>query len=156
MIQTYLHKSLTSLTLNETDKHELKSDIKISSRTDAGVHAVSNTAHFDLESTSSNLGLYIKECLNKHFIQNRHFIRILNCQQVSPDFIARHAKSRTYLYRLALLNNGRVYWTEVERYKKVERCLNNKNDHYDFSIPHLYPLSNFSSIIDNGSITEIR
>ncbi|XP_059749534.1 tRNA pseudouridine synthase-like 1 isoform X5 [Balaenoptera ricei] len=74
----------------------------ISSRTDAGVHALSNAAHLDVQRRS---GLppfspeVLLEALNTHL---RHpAIRVLQAFRVPSHFHARHAAaSRTYLYRL--------------------------------------------------------
>lgn len=58
---------------------ELKSNICISSRTDAGVHALSNTAHFDLATqeqvSSDEICAEIKNLLNRNFIQDQNHIR---------------------------------------------------------------------------------
>ncbi|XP_076422014.1 tRNA pseudouridine synthase-like 1 isoform X7 [Peromyscus maniculatus bairdii] len=75
----------------------------ISSRTDAGVHALSNAAHLDIH-RRSGLPPYspevVAQALNTHL---RHrAIRVLKAFRVPNDFHARHAAtSRTYLYRLA-------------------------------------------------------
>lgn len=61
------------------EKFDLKSNICISSRTDAGVHALSNTAHFDLLINKPNsfnkICDDIKNQLNKKFIQDQNHIR---------------------------------------------------------------------------------
>ncbi|KAB1269276.1 tRNA pseudouridine synthase-like 1 [Camelus dromedarius] len=75
----------------------------ISSRTDAGVHALSNAAHLDIERRSGQPPFTpeeLTEALNTHL---RHpAIRVLQAFRVPSDFHARYAAtSRTYLYRLA-------------------------------------------------------
>ncbi|XP_039104301.1 tRNA pseudouridine synthase-like 1 isoform X1 [Hyaena hyaena] len=75
----------------------------ISSRTDAGVHALSNAAHLDIQRRSGQPPFspeVLAEALNGHL---RHpAIRVLQAFRVPSDFHARHAAtSRTYLYRLA-------------------------------------------------------
>ncbi|XP_042850235.1 tRNA pseudouridine synthase-like 1 isoform X3 [Panthera tigris] len=75
----------------------------ISSRTDAGVHALSNAAHLDVQRRSGQPPFspeVLAEALNAHL---RHpAIRVLQAFRVPADFHARHAAtSRTYLYRLA-------------------------------------------------------
>ncbi|XP_011886489.1 PREDICTED: tRNA pseudouridine synthase-like 1 isoform X1 [Cercocebus atys] len=74
----------------------------ISSRTDAGVHALSNAAHLDVQRRSGRPPFppeVLAEALNTHL---RHpAIRVLRAFRVPSDFHARHAAtSRTYLYRL--------------------------------------------------------
>ncbi|XP_045659355.1 tRNA pseudouridine synthase-like 1 isoform X1 [Ursus americanus] len=74
----------------------------ISSRTDAGVHALCNAAHLDVQRRSGQPPFspeVLAEALNAHL---RHpAIRILQAFRVPSDFHARHAAtSRTYLYRL--------------------------------------------------------
>lgn len=75
----------------------------ISSRTDAGVHALSNAAHLDIQCPSGRLPYspeVVAQALNTHL---RHpAIRVLKAFRVPSDFHARYsATSRTYLYRLA-------------------------------------------------------
>ncbi|KAI5252935.1 Trna Pseudouridine Synthase-Like 1 [Manis pentadactyla] len=75
----------------------------ISSRTDAGVHALGNAAHLDVQRRS---GLppfspeVLAEALNAHL--KHPAIRVVQAFRVPSDFHARHAAtSRTYVYRLA-------------------------------------------------------
>ncbi|XP_052571650.1 glycolipid transfer protein domain-containing protein 2 isoform X2 [Peromyscus californicus insignis] len=75
----------------------------ISSRTDAGVHALSNAAHLDIH-RRSGLSPYspevVAQALNTHL--KHRAIRVLKAFRVPNNFHARHAAtSRTYLYRLA-------------------------------------------------------
>ena len=65
-------------------------------RTDSGVHALGQVAHFDWEHTLTpdRLILAINAIVP-------HSIRILELHEVAPDFHARfHAHSKTYLYRI--------------------------------------------------------
>ncbi|XP_060055833.1 tRNA pseudouridine synthase-like 1 isoform X3 [Erinaceus europaeus] len=75
----------------------------ISSRTDAGVHALSNAAHMDVQRRADQLPLspeVMTKALNTHL--KHPAIRVLQTFRVPGDFHARHAAtSRTYLYRLA-------------------------------------------------------
>ncbi|XP_058449888.1 tRNA pseudouridine synthase-like 1 isoform X2 [Malaya genurostris] len=80
--------------------------IKISSRTDAGVHALHNAIHVDLE--RHNGQLYSEDTitrqLNRSFKSQALPVRILSTRLVPKSFSARlHAKSRTYIYRLGVL-----------------------------------------------------
>ncbi|XP_004426108.1 PREDICTED: tRNA pseudouridine synthase-like 1 [Ceratotherium simum simum] len=75
----------------------------ISSRTDAGVHALSNAAHLDVQRRSGQPPFspeVLAKALNTHL--KHPAIRVLQAFRVPSDFHARYAAtSRTYLYRLA-------------------------------------------------------
>ncbi|KAJ3642420.1 hypothetical protein Zmor_025211 [Zophobas morio] len=81
--------------------------IALSSRTDSGVHALNTTCHVDLFRAN---GLHyeprtITLCLNKYFKKHEVPIRILKTFIVPNDFHCQHkAVSRTYLYRLGVIN----------------------------------------------------
>ena len=67
-------------------------------RTDSGVHATGQVAHFDVDTTMS--ANKIREALN-HFLYHED-VSILDCAQVSDNFHARFcATSRHYLYRIS-------------------------------------------------------
>jgi tRNA pseudouridine38-40 synthase len=67
-------------------------------RTDAGVHALGQVAHFDLSSVRETDT--IRDALNAHL--RPHPIAILSAEKVAPDFDARRsAVRRHYLYRIA-------------------------------------------------------
>ncbi|XP_053673605.1 tRNA pseudouridine synthase-like 1 [Anopheles nili] len=80
--------------------------LKLSSRTDTGVHALHNTVHVDLLRPN---GLpydanHITRTLNRCFEKDEQALRVLSTVHVPLTFHARMcAKSRTYLYRLAVL-----------------------------------------------------
>lgn len=83
-----------------------------SGRTDAGVHALGQIAHFDLDKeTEANR---VREALNYHLKPDP--IAVLNAEETAPDFHARFdATERHYLYRLAIrraplaLDRGRAW-----------------------------------------------
>nr|XP_020448625.1 tRNA pseudouridine synthase-like 1 [Monopterus albus] len=78
--------------------------LKVSSRTDRGVHALSNSAHFDLQ-RKNDKPLFTEDILVKalNFHLGTEKIRITCAHRVPDDFHARFcAQSRTYVYRLAL------------------------------------------------------
>ena len=88
-------------------------DVVGAGRTDAGVHAVAMTAHFDIDSNfDANT---VMRALN--FYLNNQPVSVLNCEIVSNDFnsrfdcVARHYKY-IVLNRSAspVLNKNRVYW----------------------------------------------
>ncbi len=85
-------------------------------RTDAGVHATGQVAHFDLERAWDPLKL--REALNHYLRPGR--IAILECSVAAPDFDARFsATGRTYLYRILdrrpppALDRHRVWWVQT-------------------------------------------
>ncbi|XP_037907028.1 tRNA pseudouridine synthase-like 1 isoform X2 [Hermetia illucens] len=80
-------------------------EVVLSSRTDAGVHALQTSVHVDLE--NSHGVVYpthsITSLLNRHFSREALQIRVINTIHVPNTFHSRyHAKGRTYLYRLAV------------------------------------------------------
>ncbi len=133
---------------------ELKSNFFVSSRTDAGVHALSNTAHCDLiipgDSTCSLI--HIQKSLNDLFIQNDHSIKINGIRKVAANFVSRHAKARTYFYRLGLVKDGKRLYKEFVDIQKVQKAL------YSDTIqacPH-FSIVNFVNSIEKDFITEIK
>lgn len=90
--------------------------VKGAGRTDAGVHATGQVAHFDLERTWDPGR--IREALNYHL--KAFPLAILDCAQAAADFDARFsATGRQYLYRLLTrrarpaLDLNRVWWVPV-------------------------------------------
>jgi hypothetical protein len=78
----------------------------------------------------------------------------LACKPVEKDFICRHAESRTYLFRLALADNGLKYWNEFQDIVKID---SNLSKHFDFEEwGHLFPFANYSSPVDRNFLTEIK
>lgn len=82
-------------------------------RTDSGVHALGQVAHFDLSKAWDPFR--IQEAMNYHL--KPHPIAILTCAGVADDFDARFsALSRRYLYRILnrrarpALEADRVWW----------------------------------------------
>jgi tRNA pseudouridine38-40 synthase len=81
-------------------------------RTDAGVHALGQVAHFDL--AGERLPDTIRDALNAHL--RPHPVAVLSAEQVASDFDARRsAVRRHYLYRIAnrrpdlALDRGRAW-----------------------------------------------
>ncbi|TWW61648.1 tRNA pseudouridine synthase-like 1 [Takifugu flavidus] len=78
--------------------------MSISSRTDAGVHALSNSAHFDLQRRDDKppfAAHILVDALNYHLRTEQ--ISVTRAHRVAGDFHARFcARSRTYVYRVAL------------------------------------------------------
>lgn len=87
--------------------------IRAAGRTDAGVHALGQVAHFDL--AVSRDVFRIREALNFHL--KPHPIAVLACAEVPAEFDARFsAVKRHYLYRILTrrsrpaLQLNRVWW----------------------------------------------
>ncbi|XP_037107431.1 tRNA pseudouridine synthase-like 1 [Syngnathus acus] len=78
--------------------------VSISSRTDSGVHALSNSAHFDFQRKNDKPPFtedILIEALNYHLKPEQ--ISVTRAYRVPDDFHARfRALSRTYVYRIAL------------------------------------------------------
>ena len=67
-----------------------------SGRTDAGVHALEQSAHFDVKNKIQNIDKIIKSL---NFFLNNKMISIINIKKKKINFHARHsAKERIYLY----------------------------------------------------------
>ncbi|XP_017290107.1 tRNA pseudouridine synthase-like 1 isoform X2 [Kryptolebias marmoratus] len=76
----------------------------VSSRTDSGVHAFSNSAHFDFQ-RRNNKPPFAEDVLVQalNFYLRAEQIRVTRAHRVPSDFHARfRAQSRTYVYRMAL------------------------------------------------------
>ncbi|NXH49274.1 PUSL1 protein, partial [Dicaeum eximium] len=97
-VQNYLEKAAEQLRPSSPIKFH------ISSRTDAGVHALANAAHLDIHRPPGKAPFtahQLVQGLNYHLRPEP--IRILSAQRVSSTFHARFcALSRTYIYRLLL------------------------------------------------------
>lgn len=90
--------------------------LRAAGRTDAGVHAMGQVAHFDLEQPREPFR--IREAINYHLKPLP--IAVLDCAEVCDDFDARFsAVKRHYLYRILnrrarpALDQSRVWWVSV-------------------------------------------
>lgn len=74
--------------------------LHVAGRTDAGVHAGGQVAHFDLDYGERELsGFNLAKALNAHL--RTHDISILDAEAVDPEFHARfHATHKLYTYRI--------------------------------------------------------
>nr|XP_060614955.1 tRNA pseudouridine synthase-like 1 [Anolis sagrei ordinatus] len=95
-VQNYLEKAAEKL------RPLVPIKFVISSRTDAGVHALCNTAHIDVERSGGKLPFsesVLVQALNRNLKPEP--IRVLGARRVSDTFHARFsALSRTYVYRV--------------------------------------------------------
>ncbi|XP_077867544.1 tRNA pseudouridine synthase-like 1 [Saccoglossus kowalevskii] len=88
-----------------TLKPQEAAKLYFSSRTDAGVHALNNTAHVDFVRRNNQQpfsGEVLKTILNNKLLIAQQDIRINDVKKVPDEFHARfQAKGRTYVYRIA-------------------------------------------------------
>ena len=116
-----------------------KVDIFAAGRTDAGVHALGQVAHFDLE-TSMDL-YHIREAFNAHLRDMNAPVSIVEAEVVPSDFHARFsAKKRAYIYRIlnrrarSVLLENRVWHVnfklDVDKMREGAKFL---LGHHDFS-----------------------
>ena len=108
-----------------------------SSRTDAGVHATGQVAHFDFIFKKKSL-INFKEAINGNLPND---IRIIDCYKVSKDFHARYsAKKRYYKYRIRtdefILDRNYTWKTEklnIFVLNKIAKELIGEHDFTSFS-----------------------
>ncbi|XP_020637958.2 tRNA pseudouridine synthase-like 1 [Pogona vitticeps] len=122
-VQNYLEKAAEKLNPPAPIK------FVISSRTDAGVHALCNTAHFDLE-RSDDAPPWDEEKLVQGL--NYHLkpepIGVLSARRVPDSFHARFsALSRTYVYRVVTGPSGHYQTPVFER----DLCWATKRGHFN-------------------------
>lgn len=111
--------------------------VKGAGRTDSGVHALGQVAHFDLSKDWDPFR--IQEAANYHL--KPHPVSVLACAAVRSDFDARFdAISRRYLYRILLrrarpaLERERVWWVPSELDpEKMDAAANSITGHHDFT-----------------------
>lgn len=106
-------------------------------RTDAGVHALGQVAHFDL--TKAWEAGRIRDALNFHL--RPHAVAVLDCASVAENFDARFsATKRHYVYRILtrrappVLEKNRVWWmTQSLDAEAMARAAQDFIGHHDFT-----------------------
>lgn len=106
-------------------------------RTDAGVHALAQVAHFDLGKAWA--GDKLRDALNAHLRPAP--VAVLEAEEAEPDFHARFsARARHYLYRILdrradpALQRGRVWWRpKALDTKAMHRAAQVLVGHHDFT-----------------------
>lgn len=131
-VQYYLEEAVKGFSHQDVD-------VFGAGRTDAGVHALAQVAHFDL-TTSMDL-FHLREAFNARLRILEAPVSVVEIEEVSDDFHARFsAKGRGYIYRLlnrrapTVLLKDRVwcvgYPLDVEKMREGAKYL---LGHHDFS-----------------------
>ncbi len=90
--QEYLEKAIDGFV-------QEKVEVYGAGRTDAGVHALAQVAHFDLQKDVDCFRL--REAMNAHLRNMGAPVAVLKAEKVAPDFHARYsATGRAYIYRI--------------------------------------------------------
>lgn len=122
-------------------------EITVAGRTDAGVHALGQIAHFDLDYKTSDgaerplTGYELTKAINAHLVPEP--IVILEAQKVSNEFHARFgAKQKHYFYRIInrpfglALDKGFAWWVkkplDVHKMNQAGQCLIGRHDFSTF------------------------
>jgi len=131
-VQEYLEKAIMAFC-------QKKVEVFAAGRTDAGVHATGQVAHFDLD---TNMDLYhLREAFNAKLREMDAPVAVVELEVVTDDFHARFsAKKRGYIYRLlnrrarSVLLENRVWHVNfplnVEKMREGAEYL---LGHHDFS-----------------------
>ena len=115
-------------TIETSLKKILKENIAVvgQGRLDAGVHAISQSAHFDTKKKIINSNKFLNRL---NFLLNKKFISILNIKKKNKKFHSRYsAKGRIYKYvifnreRVPIINKNRVWHIKKKnRFKKFKK-----------------------------------
>lgn len=133
-VQEYLEKAIYGFLQQTTEVYG-------AGRTDAGVHALAQVAHFDLELSVDEFK--IREAMNAHLRTMEAPVSILNVEAVGDDFNARFsAKGRSYIYRITnrraplVLDKNRSWWVyvplDVEKMREGAKFLLGNHDFSSF------------------------
>ena len=129
-------------TIENSLKKILKEKISVvgQGRLDAGVHAISQSAHFDTKNRILDINRFLKRL---NFLVNKSFISILSIKKRNEKFHSRYsAKARIYKYIIfnrevsPTINKNRVWHIKkkinLENIKKGARFLIGKKDFSTF------------------------
>lgn len=131
-VQQFLEEAIEALTQERIETVG-------SGRTDAGVHALGQVVHFDLEKNFEEHN--IRDGLNHHLKKNN--ISVISAEIVDGEFHARFdAKKRKYLYRILprksppALRKGKVWHVyqpiDIQAMEEASKCLIGKHDFTSF------------------------
>jgi tRNA pseudouridine38-40 synthase len=138
-----------------------------SSRTDAGVHALEQSAHFDIKNKISNINKLIKSL---NFFLNIKMISIINIKKRNQKFHARYsAKERSYMYLIqnrlspSIINKDRVWHIrkklDFDLIKRGSKKLIGNHDFSTFRASNCnakIPIRTLNNIIVRQSKTQIK
>ena len=138
-----------------------------SSRTDAGVHALEQSAHFDIKNKISNINKLIKSL---NFFLNLKMISIINIKKRNQKFHARYsAKERSYMYLIqnrlspSIINKDRVWHIrkklDFDLIKRGSKKLIGNHDFSTFRASNCnakIPIRTLNNIIVRQSKTQIK
>ena len=133
-VQYYLEKAIKGFSHQEVE-------VIGAGRTDAGVHAIAQVAHFDLETSMDEF--HLQEALNARLRILEAPVSVLNVEEVSDEFHARFsAKGRGYIYRIlnrrapSVLEKDRVWVVgfplDVEKMREGAKYLLGNHDFSSF------------------------
>lgn len=116
-------------------------DTFVAGRTDAGVHALAQVVHFDLDNEIDSFRML--QGLNHHLRSNEIAMSILKVEKVADDFHARFsAVGRGYIYKILnrrafpALQKNRVWWVpaplDVEKMQEAAKYLLGNHDFTSF------------------------
>ena len=140
--QSQLKGKSVQKTIENSLKKILKEKISVvgQGRLDAGVHAISQSAHFDTKDKILDINRFLKRL---NFLVNRSFISILSIKKRNEKFHSRYsAKARIYQYIILnresapTINKNRVWHIKrkinLENIKKGAKFLIGKRDFSTF------------------------
>ena len=114
-VQEYLENAVSLLQNNSKELVQIQG----AGRTDAGVHALAQVAHFDLERDIECWKL--RDAINFHLREQNAPVVVLKVEKASQEFNARFsAQGRGYIYKIlnrrapSILEQNRVWWVPVE------------------------------------------
>lgn len=147
-----------------------KTECYSAGRTDAGVHAISMSAHIELSKEYDPYKILM--ATNFHLQSTNEDITILNVKKVNDDFHARFScEKRYYIYKILnrpsrpIIEQNRVWWVyhplDVDFMHKVAQNLIGKHDFSSFRASECQAQSPIKtldeiSITKHGDIIEIR